>query len=478
MSEEGINVKKLENSGDWLQEVLMKAELIDYTKVSGCYVLRPNLYSMWEKAQSFFDGKIKKLGYRNASFPLLIPESLLSKESEHVAGFTPEVAWVTHHGDSEMPERLAVRPTSETIMYDTYKNWIRSHKDLPLLINQWANVIRWEFKNPVPLLRSREFLWQEGHTVFATKEEADKEVRLILDLYAEVFEYLMAIPVIKGVKSEKEKFAGADYTTSLETFLTVGKAIQCATSHHLGQNFAKAFDIKFLDKDEKVKYPYQNSWGFTTRSLGIMILMHGDDKGLVLPPRIAPTQIVIVPILFKDSKDEVLKEANKIKRELSKDFSVHLDDREDYSAGRKFNEWELKGIPLRIEIGPKDLKNEKVTFVRRDNLEKKQIALKEVLKETKEILEKIQEDMFERAKISIEKNTIKPKDYDHFKKAIEDKKMVLAPWCGEKECEEYIKDECNGAKSLNSPFDLKEVKGNCIRCEKKAKHMFYFGKSF
>ncbi|PIN69915.1 proline--tRNA ligase, partial [Candidatus Woesearchaeota archaeon CG11_big_fil_rev_8_21_14_0_20_43_8] len=282
----GITVKKSENTSEWYTQVIQKAELIEYTDVSGCIVFRPGSYEIWEKLQQYLDSRFSELGVRNAYFPLFIPESYLQKETDHVEGFTPEVAWVTHTGTSKLAERLAVRPTSETIMYPSYAKWIKSHRDLPLLLNQWCNVVRWEFKHPVPFLRTREFLWQEGHTAHATKEGADKEVRRILDIYADTFEKLVAVPVLKGIKSEKEKFAGADYTTSLECFLPNGKAIQGCTSHALGQNFAKVFDIKYLDENSEWKYVWQNSWGFTTRTIGIMILVHSDDKGLVIPPKL------------------------------------------------------------------------------------------------------------------------------------------------------------------------------------------------
>ncbi|MFH1210639.1 MAG: proline--tRNA ligase [archaeon] len=473
----GLGVKKSDDVSEWYTQVIQKGELIEYTDVSGCYILRPSSYSIWETVQQFFDAKIKADGVKNAYFPLFIPESLLKKEQEHVEGFTPEVAWVTETGSSKLSERLAVRPTSETIMYPAYAKWIRSHKDLPLRLNQWNNVVRWEFKNPVPFIRSREFLWQEGHTAFATKEEADKEARKILDFYAQVYEELLAVPVIKGTKSEKEKFAGADYSLSIEAFLPSGKAVQCATSHHLGQNFSKPFEIVFLDKEGQKKFVWQNSWGLTTRTIGVMVLVHGDDKGLVIPPRVASTQVVVVPILFDDSKDKVLKKASEIKKSL-KGFSVLVDDR-DYNPGWKFNEWELKGIPIRIEIGPKDMKSNQVVLVRRDTGKKEVVKIKDLPKKVKDSLSSMQDDLFNKAKKSLQDSIVEVKDWAQFTKAIENKKLVKALWCGSVECEDNIKDKANGAKSLNIPFDQpKNVRGKCIQCNKEAKFYAYFAKSY
>lgn len=473
----GITVKKTEDFSEWYTQVIQKAEFIEYSPVSGCYILRPNAYQIWEKVQLYFDNLIKKDGVKNAYFPLFIPESFLNKEAEHVEGFTPEVAWVTHHGESKMPERLAIRPTSETIMYDAYAKWIRSHKDLPLRLNQWCNVVRWEFKNPIPFLRSREFLWQEGHTAFATKKEAEAETLKILDFYAQVFEELYAIPVLKGRKSEKEKFAGADYTLSVETFLPIGKAIQGATSHHLGQNFAKAFEITFVDEKEKKQHVWQNSWGLSTRTIGIMILMHGDDKGLVLPPNLAPIQVAIVPILFDKTKKEVLQTAETVRKKL-KNFLVHLDDRDNYSPGWKFNEWEMKGVPIRIEIGPKDLEKNQVMVVRRDTGQKEACALTNVEKSVKSLLTQIQDNLYEKAEQLLKNSIVKVNDLKEAKKHIDNKKIVFAPWCGSVDCEENIKHKSGGAKSLNSPLKQPKVSEDCFACKEKANSWFYFGKSY
>ena len=476
--QKGITVGKEENFSEWYTQVIQKAELIEYSPVSGCMILRPYAYELWERIQEFVNTKIKAKGVKNAYFPLFIPEKLLTKEEEHVEGFSPEVAWVTHAGNSELQEKLAVRPTSETIMYDAYSKWIRSHRDLPLLINQWCNVVRWEFKNPVPFLRTREFLWQEGHPVFATQKESEDHNReIILDVYKATFEELLAVPVLPGRKSEKEKFAGADFTESVETFLPNGKAIQGATSHCLGQNFSKAFDIKFSDEEGKVQYAWQNSWGITTRSIGTMIMMHGDDKGLVLPPSIAPTQVMIIPILFDDSKQEVLKGANTLLSSLEH-IRVDIDPREEYTPGWKYSQAELKGIPLRIELGPRDLKNKELVIVRRDTGEKQIVKIKDTERAITSLLQKIQDDLFLKANQSIEENTVTVKDKKEFSKAIQDKKLVRAPWCSTKTCEDTIKDETEGAKSLVTPFEKEKVSGNCAFCEDKAKQIMYFAKSY
>ncbi|HLC91052.1 MAG TPA: proline--tRNA ligase [Candidatus Nanoarchaeia archaeon] len=474
----GITVKKVDDFSEWYTQVLQKAELIDYSPVSGCYILRPSAYHIWENVQQFFDKLIKADGVKNAYFPLFIPENLLTKEKQHVEGFAPEVAWVTHGGNTALQERLAVRPTSETIMYDSYAKWIRSHKDLPLRLNQWCNVVRWEFNHPVPFLRSREFLWQEGHTCFATPEEAHAEAEKILGFYEQVFRELYAIPVLKGKKSNQEKFAGADYTLSVEAFLPNGKAIQGATSHHLGQNFSKAFNISFTDSQGKTSYAYQNSWGISTRSIGIMILMHGDDKGLVIPPRIAEKQVVIVPILFDDSKKKVLSEVQKIKDHLEKQgLRVHVDDREDYSPGWKFNEWEVKGVPIRIELGPKDLEKKQAVAVRRDTGEKKAISLAKISKDVPSLLDTIQNDLLQKAEKFLKSSIVSVSTGKEAELAFKQGKLVSASWCGSKECEESVKEK-TGAKSLNSPLLHGKVSGNCFACKKKAVAPFYLGKSY
>ena len=469
----GITAKK-EDFSEWYTQVIQKADLADYTEVSGCIVFKPNSYAVWERIVSEVDKRLKKLGVKNAYFPLLIPEKFLKKEAKHVEGFSAEVAWVTHAGNTKLDERLAIRPTSETIMYDSYSKWIRSWKDLPLRLNQWNNVVRWEFKHPVPFLRTREFLWNEGHTAFATKEEAEKEIEDIINMYKEVLEHFLALPGIVGKKTEKEKFAGAEYTISIELLMPNGRAIQGPDAHSDGQNFAKAFNISFLDQNEKKQYVWQNTWAITTRMIGIMIAIHGDDKGAVLPPRIAPVQIGIVPILFKDSKDKVLKKAKEIEKSL-KGYSVILDDRDDYSAGWKFNEMEMKGVPIRVEIGPKDVEKDQVVLVRRDTGEKEFVKLNELGKKVAETLDAIHNNLFNNAKKFLESNTVKAEKFDDLKKAIKEKKLVLAPFCGETECEDLIKDKTGGATTRC----IKEsAKGKCVNCGKEAKFLVYFGKTY
>ncbi len=471
----GLSVGKEENTSEWYTQVIQKAELADYTRISGCIVFRPYSYAIWEKIHDFLDARFRASGVKNAYFPIFIPESLLTKEKEHVAGFSPEVAWVTHGGDTKLTEKLAVRPTSETIMYDSYSKWIRSHNDLPLRLNQWCNAVRWEFKYAVPFLRTREFLWQEGHTVFSTKEEADAEVREMLGYYAECYEELLAVPVIKGTKTMKEKFAGADYTTTVEIMLPQGKALQGGTSHMLGQNFAKSFGISFLDKDGQKKHPYQNSWGYSTRSIGAMILMHGDDKGLIMPPRAAPIQAVIVPIIFENTRDAVLAKAREIRDSLH-GISIKLDDRLDYSSGWKFNEWELKGVPLRIEIGPKDMEKGQVMIVRRDTGEKVPVPFASLSKEIPALLEAIQQNLLEKAKKMRDESIVKADTWEQF--AAAEKKLIFAQHCGDGACEEEIKAETVGVKALCIPFDAPKAEGKCVKCGKAAKYWAYWAKSY
>src|SRR3989338_10959995 len=356
-SQEGLTVKKNEDFSEWYQQLILKSGLADYTCVSGAIVFKPRSYEIWEKVQEIINDKFKKIGIKNSYFPLFIPESLLAKEANHVKGFTPEVAWVTQAGNTKLNERLAVRPTSEAIMYDSYSKWIRGWRDLPLKLNQWNNVVRWEFKHPVPFLRTREFLWNEGHTVYATKKEAEAEKEQILGIYNEICEKYLALPSLIGRKSKKETFPGAEYTYSMEFFMPHGKAIQGPDWHHDGQIFAKAYNISFLNKEGKQEFAYQNTFAITTRMLGVMFAVHSDSKGLILPPKIATNKVVIVPILFEDTKDKVLAFAKKVESTL-KNFDVILDNREEYKPGFKFNEWELKGIPIRVEIGPKDLEKD------------------------------------------------------------------------------------------------------------------------
>ncbi len=477
MSEqEGITVKRSENWDKWYPQICLKAELMDYSPVSGCYILRPRGYFIWEKLHEYLDDAFKRSGVRNAYFPLFIPESLLKKEAEHVEGFTPEVAWVTESGNSKLPERLAIRPTSETIMYNSYKDWIRSHRDLPLRLNQWNNVVRWEFKNPILLIRYREFLWQEGHTVFATKEEAAAEVREMLEIYRRAYEDVLALPMYAGMKTDFEKFPGADYTTSVEIFLPNGRGVQAATSHHLGQRFAKTFGIKFKDEDGNEHYAYQNSWGFASRALGVAVFMHSDDKGLVISPRASEHQIVIVPIFNSNNKSLVFKEAEKIRKTLS-GFRIFTDEREGYSPGWKFNEWELKGIPLRIEIGMRDINNKTVVAVKRNDGKKINITMSELKKEVKKVLDIIHSELLESARKKMESVMVDVNTLTELKKALSDKKVGVAGWCGSTECELIIKEKA-GARSSNYPFDEKKTDKNCIICKNPAMHVMRFAKYY
>ncbi len=477
--QKGITAKK-EDFNEWYPQVIQKADLADYSAVSGCIVYKPNSYAIWEKIKEVTDKRFKAVGIKNAYFPLFIPESLLQKEAKHIEGFAPEVAWVTHTGSSKLSERLAVRPTSETIMYDSYSKWIRSHNDLPLRINQWCNVVRWEFKHPTPFLRGREFLWNEGHTCFATKKEAEAEGTEIIGIYDDVCRDYLAMPSLIGKKSEKETFAGAEYTTSLEFIMPNGKAIQGPDFHFDGQNFAKAFDISFTDKKGKKDYVWQNTFAITTRMIGVLIAMHGDDKGLVLPPRLAATQAVIVPILFEDSKPEVLKKAKEIKKSLEKKgISVYLDDRENYSPGWKFNEWEVKGVPVRIELGPRDLEKHQVMVARRDTSEKQALELTAIADEVRILLDDIHKNLFDKAQKILDKSVVKVNNLKDAKAAFKNKKIVFAPWCGAVECEDIFKDK-TGAKSLNSPLEQPKLKKGqkCSFCKEKATSWFYFGKSY
>jgi prolyl-tRNA synthetase len=468
----GITIKK-ENLAEWYPQVVQKAELADYSKVKGFMIIRPNAYQIWEKIQEFFNQRIKKLEVKNAYFPLLIPESFFQKEAEHAKGFSPEVFWI----DQDEGERLAIRPTSETVMYDSYSQWIRSWKDLPLKINQWANVARLETKTTRLFIRTREFLWQEGHCVYETKQECDKETRIYIEEYKKLCEELLAIPVLTGRKTEKEKFAGALYTFSIEALMPDGKALQMGTSHNLGQSFAKAFKIKYLDKNENSSHPWQNSWGVSTRLLGALIMTHGDDKGLILPPRVAENKVAIVPILFDDSKKKILKISNEIKLKLKK-FNPILDDREDYSPGWKFNELELKGIPIRIELGPRDLEKKQVILVRRDTGDKKQVKISNIQKEVKNLLENIQINLLAKAQKRLESKIEEVNNWQEFKKAIKKNKLVLAPYCEKVECEESIREKAEGAKSINIPFNQKEIEANCIECKEKVRIKCYFAKSY
>lgn len=474
----GLNVKKEDDVSKWFEEVCLKSELAEFSQVKGAIILRPRSYFIWQAIQDYFNEEIvKKTGCENAYFPLFIPESFFRKESEHAKGFTPEVAWIDPKL-TQPGEKLAIRPTSETIIYDSYSRWIRSYKDLPLRINQWCNVVRWETEATKLFLRSREFLWQEGHCVYESKEECDKETLNYLNLYKKFCEELLALPVIIGKKTEKEKFAGAEYTLTIEAFMPDGKALQCGTSHNLGQGFAKAFNISFLGKDEKKHFPWQNSWGISTRIIGACVMTHSDNKGLVLPPKIAKNKVVIVPIWFGEGKEKIFKEAKKIFSKLEK-FSPIFDDREEYSPGWKFSEWELKGIPLRIELGPKDLKKKSATIVKRNTGQKVQVKLKEMERKIPKILEEIHKELFESARKFLQSKIIKVQSWEDFERGIKERKIVCAKWCGDTLCEDSIKEKTNGAKSRCISLDLPmKFSGKCPCCGKAAKFEAYFSKSY
>ena len=457
----------------WYTDVVRKAELIDYASVKGCMVIKPDGYAIWENIQHELDRRFKETGVQNVYMPLFIPESLLQKEKDHVEGFAPEVAWVTHGGLEPLQERLCVRPTSETLFCDFYARDIHSHRDLPKLYNQWCSVVRWE-KTTRPFLRSREFLWQEGHTAHATAEEAEERTIQMLNLYADFCEEVLAIPVIRGRKTDKEKFAGAEATYTIEALMHDGKALQSGTSHNFGDGFAKAFGIQYADKENKLQYVHQTSWGMTTRLIGAIIMVHGDNNGLVLPPRIAPTQIVIVPI--QQRKEGVLDKAYELKDRLS-NFRVKVDD-SDKSPGWKFSESEMRGIPVRVEIGPKDIEANQAILVRRDTHEKITVSLDELETKAGELLETIQKDMLERARAHRDSHTYTATEWDEFVKTINEKPgFVKAMWCGCQECEDKIK-EVTGATSRCMPFAQEQLSDKCICCGKPAKKMVYWGRAY
>jgi prolyl-tRNA synthetase len=477
-SQEGLTIKKEENFSEWYTQLILKANLADYSSVSGCIILRPESYLVWEKIVHECDKEFKKAGIKNCYFPLFIPEKAFEKEQEHVKGFTPEVAWVTQAGDTKLSEKLAIRPTSEAIMYESYSKWVRSWRDLPIRYNQWNNVVRWEFNNPVPFFRTREFLWNEGHSAFATEKEALEEGKQIRAIYEKVVGEIMALPGIYGRKTQKEKFAGAVFSEKLHYILPNGRVIEGPCFHHDGQNFAKAYDIKFLNKNGKEEYAWQNTYAVSTRMLGTMFAIHSDNKGLVIPPKLAENKVVIIPILFDESKEKILKEVKRIEKEL-KEFSPILDEREDYSPGRKFSEWELKGIPLRIEIGPKDLKNKQATVVKRNDSKKLSIKLTSLKKEIPKLLEQIQEEIYKNAEKLLNSNTEKTEKKKEMIQFIKDKKMVLVPMCSSEKCEDILKDETGGAKTLFlDPKEASAKNKKCIICDSKADYWVYVGKTY
>ena len=463
-----------EDFAQWYTDVVKKAELTDYSSVRGCMILRPAGYAIWENIQKELDRRFKEIGVENVYMPLFIPESLLQKEKDHVEGFAPEVAWVTQGGLDPLPERLCVRPTSETLFCDLYSNIIHSYRDLPKVYNQWCSVVRWE-KTTRPFLRSMEFLWQEGHTAHATAEEAEERTIQMLNVYADFCEQVLAIPMIKGRKTDKEKFAGAEATYTIEALMHDGKALQSGTSHNFGDGFAKAFGVQYTDANNKLQYVHQTSWGMSTRIIGAIIMVHGDDSGLVLPPRIAPTQVMIIPINQK--KEGVLEKAQEIKAALSEKFTVKLDD-SNKNPGWKFSEQEMRGIPVRIEIGPKDIEAGQAVIVRRDNREKTVVSLDNITEAVGEILEKMQADMLAKATAHRDANTHEAHNWEEFTDILTRKQgFIKAMWCGDRACEEAIKDE-TGATTRCMPFEQEHLSDVCVHCGKPAKTMVYFGKAY
>ncbi|MBU5212265.1 proline--tRNA ligase [Heyndrickxia oleronia] len=458
----------------WYTDVVKKADLVDYSSVRGSMIIRPYGFAIWENVRDVLDGKIKETGHENIYMPLLIPESLLQKEKDHIEGFAPEVAWVTHGGSEELAERLVIRPTSEVLFGEHYANIIHSYRDLPKLYNQWANVVRWE-KTTRPFLRSLEFLWQEGHTCHATSEDAQEETSRMLEMYAEVCEKYLAIPVLRGRKTDKEKFAGAVHTLTIESLMHDGKALQSGTSHYLGTGFAEAFGIQFTDKNGELQTVHQTSWGITTRLIGALIMVHGDNRGLVVPPKIAPKQLMIVPIA--QHKEGVLDKAYELRDQLKKVARVDI-DASDKMPGWKFNEYEMKGIPLRLEVGPKDIEKGQVVLARRDTGEKIFVAMEDLEAKVVELLEDIQNNLFEKAKAHREEKTNIALNMDEFKKAlVENPGFIKAMWCGDVACENFIKDETS-ATSRCIPFEEEKISDTCVCCGGEAKHLVYWAKAY
>ncbi len=463
-----------EDFAKWYTDVVKKAELCEYTSVKGCMVIRPYGYAIWENIQHLMDDMFKATGHENVCMPMFIPESLLDKEKDHVEGFAPEVAWVTHGGNEKLEERLCVRPTSETLFCEHYANIVHSYRDLPKLYNQWVSVVRWE-KTTRPFLRTREFLWQEGHTIHATAEEAQEETIRMLNVYAEFCEKYLAMPVVKGVKTAKERFAGAEDTYTIEALMHDGKALQSGTSHYFGDGFAKAFNIQFTGKDNQLHHPFQTSWGSTTRLIGAIIMTHGDDNGLVLPPAVAPIQLVIVPIA--SHKEGVLDKANELKNKLADVCRVKLDD-SDNSAGWKFAEYEMKGVPLRLEIGPKDIENNRCVVVRRDSGEKIFVSLDELETKIPELLDAVHDGLYQKAIDRRAAMTFTARNYAELKDIADNKPgFIKAMWCGDRECEDKLKDEL-GITSRCIPFEQEHIGDTCVCCGKPAKHMLYWGKAY
>ena len=465
-----------EDFAKWYTDICMKAELVSYTSVKGCMVIRPYGYAIWENIQKNLDQRFKALGHENVCMPMFIPESLLQKEKDHVEGFAPEVAWVTHGGNEKLEDRLCVRPTSETLFCEHYADVVHSYRDLPKLYNQWVSVVRWE-KTTRPFLRSREFLWQEGHTIHETAQEAIDETERMLNVYADFCEKDLAMPVVKGRKTDSDKFAGAEATYAIEALMHDGKALQAGTSHYFGDGFARAFDIQFTSRENKLEYPHQTSWGVTTRLIGAIIMTHGDDNGLVLPPAVAPVQAVIIPV--QQHKEGVLEKAGEVADRLkAAGIRVKLDDSEQ-SPGWKFAEYEMKGVPVRVELGPKDIENDQCVIVTRHNREKTFVSLSELEAMVEKKLEEVRQGIFEKALENREKKTYTCKTTDEIIKALEEKGdgFVKAMWCGEEECEDKVK-ELTGVGSRCMPFDQEQISDVCVCCGKPAKKMVLWGKAY
>ncbi len=471
----GVTADK-DDFSEWFAELMIKADLADYTDISGCIVFKPASYEIWQKIQQLIDERFKKIGVRNCYFPLFIPEKFLNKEKEHIEGFSPEVAWVTQAGDTKLSERLAVRPTSEAIMYPSFSKWIRSWRDLPVRYNQWNSVVRWEFSHSVPFFRTREFLWNELHTCCATEKESLVEGKKVIDAYNDVTEKYMALYGVYGRKTDREKFAGGVFSEKVHYIMANGKVLEGCPFHHDGQNFAKVYDIKFLDENGKEQYGWQNTYAISTRMLGVMFAVHSDEKGLVIPPKLALNSVVIVPILFENTKDKVLKVCDEVAKDL-KSFNAFVDKRDHISVGVKFNEWELKGVPLRIELGPRDLEKGEVVLVRRDNFQKRPVKISDLKKAVEKDLEEMQEGLFEKSKKLFLSKLVDANSLAELKKVLGDKKVGLVPLCKKESCEESMKAETNGAKALW--IDHKKVRDEkCIVCGEKADYYVYAGKSY
>ena len=475
----GITVKKSNDFSDWYTQCVLKSSIADYSPSKGFIILRPYGYAIWEIIRELLDDELRKTGHKNGFLPVLIPESLLTKEKDHFDGFMPEVFWVTKSGDTDLGEKLAVRPTSETIAYSMFSKWISSYRDLPLKMNFWNSALRAEIKSTKPLIRNSEFLWQEGHTAHKDENEADEEVRLILDIYKNLIEQYLALPTLSGFKTDKEKFVGAKYTTCLESVMADGKALQMATSHQLGQNFSKPFEIKFLNKDTLEQYVWQTSWGISWRVIGAIIMVHGDDKGLILPPKISPIQVIIVPIYKDDSKTVVKQKAYELEQKL-KDSKIRAqtDDRDEYTSGWKFNDWEMKGVPLRVNVGLRDIKENQVELIRRDTKERFYVTEKQLVNQTLSTLEHIQSNMFDRAKSHLQENTRSAATLEELLSVLDTSGgFVAGSWCGKRECEDLVKEKTTADIRI-VPFNPKNNISSCIGCGEQETIEVYFARAY